>query len=342
VRERDLPAVMDPRRLAAIRIIEDKWLNGTDLRYYFFPLAQGDGTQADIAEVKAGFAEWKAQEMGLTFKEVSQPSEAEIRISFDHRDGSWSYVGRQVLNINASMATMNFGWPLTQSQHGRDTARHEIGHTLGLPHEHQNPHAGIVWNEEAVYNYFKGPPNFWDRATVEWNILRKISPSEVEGSDWDRNSIMHYRIDRGLILEPAEFRTTALVPAGGLSAQDKLWIRKFYPPMAPEPQIPLLEPFRSVRLDITAGQQADFRVTPQETRWYTFQTFGSADTVMALFERVSAGGDAEGLRLREGDDDSGTDRNARFGVRLFVGREYVLRVRLFWAWASGKTAVMMW
>ena len=29
-----------------------------------------------------------------------------------------------------------------------DTALHGIGHTLGLPHEHQNPNAGIVWDVE--------------------------------------------------------------------------------------------------------------------------------------------------------------------------------------------------
>jgi len=34
---------------------------------------------------------------------------------------------------------------------GLDTAVHEIGHSLGFPHEYQNPKAGIVWNEEAVY-----------------------------------------------------------------------------------------------------------------------------------------------------------------------------------------------
>ena len=45
--------------------------------------------------------------------------------------------------------TMNFGWDLTTS-YGHDTALHEIGHTLGFPHEHQNPTAGIVWNEPAV------------------------------------------------------------------------------------------------------------------------------------------------------------------------------------------------
>ena len=53
---------------------------------------------------------------------------------------------------------MNFGWDLTQPGE-IDTAIHEIGHTLGFPHEHQNPHAGIVWDEEAVYAALAQPPN---------------------------------------------------------------------------------------------------------------------------------------------------------------------------------------
>lgn len=38
----------------------------------------------------------------------------------------------------------------------------------------------------------------------------------------------------------------------------------------------------------------------------------------------------------------GADRNARIRVKLYQGRTYVLRIRLYWAWATGETAVMMW
>jgi hypothetical protein len=66
-----------------------------------------------------------------------------------------------------------------------DTALHGIGHTLGLPHEHQNPNAGIVWDEETVYTSLGGPPNNWPREKTQWNILRKIEPDTVQGSYWD-------------------------------------------------------------------------------------------------------------------------------------------------------------
>jgi len=81
---------------------------------------------------------------------VFVPAEAELRIGFMPGDGSWSYLGRDCLLVPQGERTMNFGWDLRTS-YGRSTARHEIGHALGMPHEHQNPHAGIIWDTEAVY-----------------------------------------------------------------------------------------------------------------------------------------------------------------------------------------------
>jgi hypothetical protein len=78
-------------------------------------------------------------------------------------------------------------------------------------------------------------------------------------------------------------------------------------------------------------------IRPTATRQYTLQTFGVSDTVMVLFERA----DGE-LRYQAGDDDSGEDRNATLQLKLFQGREYVLRVRLYFSQASGETAVMLW
>ena len=76
---------------------------------------------------------------------------------------------------------------------------------------------------------------------------------------------------------------------------------------------------------------------PTATRKYTLQTFGASDTVMVLFERADGQ-----LRYLAGDDDSGEDRNATFRLKLFQGREYVVRVRLYFSQGSGETAVMMW
>jgi hypothetical protein len=145
---------------------------------------------------------------------------------------------------------------------------------------------------------------------------------------------MHYPFEAGLIQEPAQYRN-GLTPAGSLSARDIQWIKTFYPPMTPV--TPELHPFQSAPLQLAPGQQADFLVNPTATRDYWFRTFGDTDTVMVLFEK------REGeWRYVKGDDDSGEDYNAEFQVRLVAGREYMLRIRLYWSNASGATAVMMW
>jgi hypothetical protein len=332
---REFPPGTDPARAAAILVFGDKWVNGTELRYTFLStVADWVGSDEDKDRVREAFARWSETGIGLSFIEVDDPAEAEVRIGFDQSDGSWSYVGRQVLLRSVTERTMNFGWRLAGWDYGLDTALHEIGHTLGLPHEHQNPNAGIVWDEDAVYAYFAGEPNNWDRDTTFHNILRKLGRDIVRGSDWDRDSIMHYQFRAGLIREPEEYLDNPLVPAPNLSARDIEWIRAFYPPL--DPQLPVLRPFESRRHALEPGQQVDFAVRPDATREYTFQTFGNADTVLALFEIVD--GDP---RFRAGDDDSGTDRNASFTVKLFKGRAYVLRMRLYWSTASGETAVMM-
>ena len=341
---RTFPPQTDPARVSAILVFQDKWANGTTLRYCFLDGVDAwRGAPEELEVVREAFAGWKEADIGLSFLEVGDPGEAELRIGFDHTDGSWSYVGRQVLARPQQERTMNFGWRLAGWDYGRDTALHEIGHSLGLPHEHQNPNAGLLWDEPAVYRYFGGAPNTWDEPTTFHNILRKLSPEIVRGSNWDADSIMHYQFPAGLILQPERYRTEPLVPAPNLSPGDIDWIRQFYPPPDPDlPELTRLEPFVSQPLHLRPGQQVDFAVLPEATREYTFQTFGRADAVLVLFEDIADLPDeGGGPRFLAGDDDSGTDRNASFTVKLFKGRRYVLRLRLYWSWASGDTAVML-
>ena len=166
---------MAPPRFELITLFRKKWVNGTVLRYYFFD-EESDGEfvqssggaqewrswvgpeeQRDV--VRRAFQTWKDVGIGVSFQEVASRDEAEIRIGFVRGDGSWSYVGRDLIDLNLSVneRTMNFGWDLTRSPAELDTAIHEIGHTLGFPHEHQNPNAGIVWNEETLDRFLEDP-----------------------------------------------------------------------------------------------------------------------------------------------------------------------------------------
>jgi hypothetical protein len=345
-----LPPDLHPGRSRAIIQSAGKWANGTVLHYYFFD-RDTDGGQVTLEDgstqfvswvgadeqrdvVRWAFQEWKKVGMGLEFDEVGDRSDAEVRIGFDPTDGSWSYVGRDVLGIGANERTMNFGWDLTDD-YGHTTALHEIGHTFGMPHEHQNPFAGIVWDEEKVYATLGGPPNSWPREQTFNNVLRKLDTSDVEGSTWDPDSVMEYDFPGGLILEPAEYRG-GIHPPGGLSTVDRQFVLKWYPGIG-EDAVTELAPFTSTPLALKAGEQADFAISPPASRRYKLATFGTADTVLVLFEDVDGQ-----LRYVRGDDDSGQDRNAQISVKLFRGRKYVARLRLYWAGESGETAVMYW
>jgi hypothetical protein len=132
-------------------------------------------------------------------------------------------------------------------------------------------------------------------------------------------------------------RTEPLIPAPGLSQVDIDEVKKFYPPIHKERQPPRLRPFQSQRIEVAPGQQLDFLVELNMNRTYTIQTFGRMDTVMVLF--VDVNGEQ---RYLAGDDDSGTDLNAKIRIRLFKERNYILRVRLYHRDSSGAGAIFMY
>jgi hypothetical protein len=228
---------------------------------------------------------------------------------------------------------MNFGWDLT-TPYGRDTALHEIGHAMGLIHEHQNPKAGIVWNGEKVRRYFAGPPNNWNPQQIENNILNKIAPEAIQGSNWDKDSIMEYWFEAGLIISPPGYENQRLIPKGNLSPIDIDEIRRFYP-STPEVNLEL-KPYLSAMVDLNSGEQLDFIIYPPETRTYTIQMIGGLDAVIVLFEDIN-GTDS----YIKGNDDSGFDKNAQIITRLVKERIYKLRLRVSYTGATGKGAVIL-
>ena len=323
---------LHPDRLSALVVNANKWANGTVLHFCFI----GSGVaEAERNVVRKAFQEWKALGIGLEFQEVTKLSEAEVRIGFVPNDGSWSYIGTEVLKQPQKSRTMNFGWSLLSAP-GRDTALHEIGHTLGLPHEHQNPLAGIVWDEEAVYQALAAPPNNWSREQTHYNIIRKLPKNTVEGSNWDPDSVMHYPFEPGLIRQPAPYYNNGLRPAGGLSNFDRQWALKFYPAIQAS-SIRALSTGQSIQLPNQAGEQINLSITPAATRKYTIQTIGPADCALVLFR--TTGGNQQFVIA---DDDSGEERNARVELKLTAGESYMARVRVKFAGSDESPVIMMW
>jgi len=326
-------AVMaNPIRASAILVSQSKWLNGTVLHYCFFKSGHFAVPKKQAKAIRTAFAKWKAVGIGLQFKEVSELGEAEVRIGYSVKDGdSQSSVGRDVLNDPLNSPTTVYGWDLTKDDSG--TALHEIGHVLGMEHEHQNPFAGIKWHEEAVYKNLKAPPNGWTRTETFHNILEKLSPEQVQGSKWDPDSIMEYDFDPGLIAEPKRYEADGLSPPGTLSAADKKWVRKWSPPLKKSPD--RLHANKPAVLDLTAGKQVNFVIEPASSRKYRIETRGASDTTLVLFEIIDGS-----PRYVSGDDDSGEERNAAISHKLFRGRQYVVRLRLVHPGSTGEVSLM--
>jgi len=241
-------------------------------------------------------------------------------------------MGTSNLQIHAPQPTMNFGWDL-RTPWGHATVLHEIGHAIGLAHEHQNPNSGIVWNEQKVIQDYE--QNYrWPEQKIRDNIIKSLPPSDIQGTNWDVTSIMHYPFGPGLIQRPSPYDKDGTPRNYDLSQRDISFVKSLYP--VPQSAPLDLSPMTLQPLQLSPGQQADFVIAPDATRKYKIQTVGKADSRLVLFE------EREGEpRYMTAADDAGTEANATLEVPLVSGRQYHLRVRLNYVYGPEGFGVMM-
>lgn len=197
------------------------WAPGQEIRIGFI-----GGSASRRKYVTDAFAQW-SEVVNLKFTTPAQ-GPYEIMVAFASGAGSWSYVGTDCRGIAQSEPTMNIGWA------GIDVALHEIGHALGMAHEQASPNQNLCWNKDVVYASLGAAPNYWDKATVDYNVFRKLSAAEAEATAWDPNSIMQYSIPATWLCPPA-----IGIPGGkALSDLDKQFMAAKYPKAAPPPVPP--------------------------------------------------------------------------------------------------------
>jgi hypothetical protein len=197
------------------------WRPGRALKVRFL-----EGERSVQARVRQFAEEWTTH-ANIRFQFVTT-GDAEIRIAFQN-DGSWSAVGTDALvteYFQRDEPTMNFGW-LTED--GSDVeyssvVLHEFGHALGCVHEHESPAATIKWNKPVVYRDLAGPPNYWDKATVDRNVFEKYSASQTKYTEFDRASIMLYAFPASWTLDGQAYEENTK-----LSALDTKFIAECYP-----------------------------------------------------------------------------------------------------------------
>lgn len=214
------PGPLSPIEAALVRA--KRWKTGRTLKVRFL-----DGAESLQQRVAQSAQEWMTH--ANIVLDFGNHANAEIRVAFIQGAGSWSAVGTDALVeqwFPKNEPTMNFGW-LTAASTDEEVSSvvlHEFGHALGLIHEHQQPAASIAWNKELVYRQLGGPPNNWPRDRVDHNVFNRLAKEELNFSQYDETSIMHYFF-------PKEWTTDGTVFPRNLvlSNTDKSFIKTQYP-----------------------------------------------------------------------------------------------------------------
>ena len=302
----------------AINLYHYAWPPGTEIT--FLLMTPGDATDADRDLVRWAFGRWQSQNISLTFREVTSADEATLRIAFDYKARlSNSAIGTANRTLPSSMHTMVFGWSLTATPWGRATALHEIGHAIGLSHEHQHPLAPYIWDEPAVIAAYQAKQN-WSESTIRTNIIDKVPISAVGGmTEWDVTSIMHYPFAPGLIKTPPNFWNDGTPTNLELSDRDIAAVQALYP----------LSP--AVSSSLRSGTEQSVALLNGETAAIDLEPSSRGEHVIQL-----SGGDMQVQLLAHSSnstaiigsgDNHGTDKPIAFTAEFQLGTRYSLSLR---------------
>ena len=323
-------AIPMPASMAVVR--SRKWQPGRTLRVKFI------GGAPAVRQKVFFWAKHYEQFANIKFEQVTDSADAEIRIAFEPTEGSWSYVGTDILTVPRNLPTMNFGWltPTSSDQDYSSVVLHEFGHALGCIHEHQSPAGGIPWDKDVVYRDLSGPPNRWSKAQIDANMFTQYNQNQTQFTDLDPASIMMYSFPSAWTGGKLATRWNTV-----LSPVDKSYIAAMYPrenapapdpqpvappsPPAPDPSpppetgtVPGTRAEGVLRIDgnprtcqINTGEIAQFTFQVTRRARYMLGTGGQQDLLAEIYTQA-------GQRVAQ-DDDGGVGENAMVVAALDPG-----------------------
>jgi hypothetical protein len=151
-----------------------------------------NGSADDQEAFRRAADQWLDTDIGrvIRFDFSASQSQSQLRVMFDPSGGNKSSIGRNALDVPRQQKTMNIA---VVADH---VLMHELGHALGLQHEHYHTDADIVWNEDVVIAEMALPPNLWSPEMTRAQIFARYSQAAncVGQPKFDRKSIMLYPI----------------------------------------------------------------------------------------------------------------------------------------------------
>jgi len=150
--------------------------------------------------------------------------------------GYWSYLGTDILQIPRGQPTMCLqGFTMqTPESEFRRVVRHEVGHTLGCPHEHMRRDLVARLDPQKTVDYFRRTQG-WSQTMVQQQVLTPLDERSVMGTVADETSIMTYALPGSIT------RDGRPIPGGNdFAPQDREFFSKLYPKAVNPP--PPVEP----------------------------------------------------------------------------------------------------
>ncbi len=192
----------------------------------------------------------------VSFAETA--TSGQVRIARVRGQGYYSYLGTDILHIPRNQQTLNldsFTDSTPDSEFYR-VVRHEIGHTLGFPHEHMRSEIVRRIDPEKAIAYF-GMTQGWSPQDVQQQVLTPLDESALQATEHaDTLSVMCYNLPASITVDGQP------IPGGtDIDDNDKMLVSRLYPkavivqppPPPPPPTPPVVDNLPAVLVALNAA-----------------------------------------------------------------------------------------